>query len=218
MRLADGPPLDPSSDVAHDWLATELRRPEYTDVPSIWERLLTWLRDHLHALDGTGSGFAGTPPWLLVVLVLGVLGAIAYAVLRTVRSERRTARPGPRGGVLGGPRHTAAQYRADAATALAAQDWDTAVLCGFRALAAGVVERSVLEESPGRTADEVARETARYFRAEEGALWRAATAFDAVRYGRLPATEADARHVVDAEARVHAARPGFDEATAGGSR
>ena len=86
-------------------------------------------------------------------------------------------------------------------------DWDTVVLDGYRAVVAASVERTVLDELPGRTAHEASVELARAFPTEGEALRSAADRFDAVRYGHDRATEADARAVLGLDDRVAGARP-----------
>ena len=209
MLGADGPPLDPSSDEAHRWVVQELAGREYAVRESLWQRFLDWVRGLLDTAGGPSVG--GVPTWLAALLALLVLAAVAYAVLRAVRLERgSSAGAGRRGsGVLGGESLTAAEHRARAASALAAGAWDDAVLHGYRAVAAGAVERTLLAPSPGRTADETAVELGPYFPGESDALARGARAFDAVRYGRVPAGEEAARDVVATEGRLAGARPRF---------
>lgn len=217
MLGADGPPLDPSSDEAHRWVVSELAKHEYAVHESLWDRFVAWLRDRLD--DASGPSLGGVPTWLAVLVLVLVLGAIAYAVLRTVRPERGGSRGSGRdhGGVLDGSGLSATEHRALATSALGAGRWDDAVLAGFRAVAAGAVERTVLSPSPGRTADETAAEMGPFFPSESDALLRCARAFDAVRYGRLPADEATARDVVGTDARVAATRPSFEAPTGAGS-
>ncbi len=212
MFRADGPPLDPSPDEAHRWVVEELRKSIYRDEPGLLERILTWLRDHLH-FSGSGPGLGlGTSPWLLYAAALVVALVIAVVVLRTVRPDvRRAGRRTGSDGVLGDDRRSAAELRAAAAASIATGRWDDAVVAGMRAVAAGVVERSVLEDSPGRTAYELAGALGPHFPGQLADLRLAARHFDAVRYGQLPAEEAAARQVVATEAAVAAARPVYPE-------
>ncbi len=210
MLGADGPPLDPSPDEANRWVVEELRKGVYRDEPSLLERLLGWLREHLH-LTGGGPG-PGLPPWVLYAAVLAVLAVLAVIVLRLVRPDaRRTLHRSGGDGVLGGDARSAAELRAAATSALSAGRWDDAVVAGMRAVATGVVERSVLAESPGRTAAELATALGTHFPSQLTDLRRAAHQFDAVRYGHLPADEATARQVVSVEAAVAAARPVYPD-------
>lgn len=210
MLGADGPPLDPSPDEANRWVVEELRKSIYRDEPSLVERFLGWLRDHLH-FSGDGPGL-GLPSWVLYVAGLVVLVVVAVIVLRLVRPEaRRSFRRSGGDGVLGDDARSAAELRVAATAALAAGRWDDAVVAGMRAVAAGVVERSVLEDSPGRTAYELAAALGTHFPGQLADLRTAAHHFDEVRYGHLPAGEATARQVVSVEAAVAAARPVYPD-------
>lgn len=217
MLPAAGPPLDPSSEDAHRWVVEELSRHEYDDRPGLWDRFVHWLSDLLHGVDGPRLPATGAPAWVLVAVTLVVLAVLAYAVVRHVRREARGTRGRRDRSVVEGVRRTAAEYRAEAAAALDGARWDDAVLAGFRAVATAAVDRSVLEESPGRTAHEVARDLGPFFGSEAAALDTAARAFDAVRYGHLPADEATARQVVETDARVERSRPDFGEAAPAGA-
>ena len=126
--------------------------------------------------------------------------------LRSVRAERRMTGP-PADGVLDGPSRTAAQHRSDAGRALAVGDADTALLEAYRAIARSAVERTLLDDLPGRTAHEVAVALGPLFPASTRALADAADAFDAVRYGRRAAGLDTARAVLDLDATLAAARP-----------
>ncbi|MEO7069735.1 MAG: DUF4129 domain-containing protein, partial [Nostocoides sp.] len=206
---------------AHRWVVEELRNAIYRDQPSLLARFLAWLRDRFHAGEGGGTTL-GVPSWVLYATALGVAVVIVAIVVRTVRRDprRRGARRGGGDGVLGDDRRSAGQLRSAATEALAEARWGDAVMAGMRAVAAGVVERAVLEESPGRTAYELVGALAPHFPAQVGDLRLAAHHFDAVRYGHLPADEAAARQVVATDAAVATARPVFPEtvaASVGGS-
>ena len=210
-RLAtDGPPLDPSSAQARDWLAQELAKSKYHTAPSLWERFLEWLRELLN--PGTGQG-GSLPVWGTYLAIALLLLVIAALVLRVVRREART-RPTGEGTVLEEPGTTAEQYRRRAAQAAGRGDWDSTVLDSYRAVAQGAVERTILDDLPGRTAHEVATELAPVFPVAADELRRAAAAFDAVRYGHLSATEENARVGLAVEVQVRQARPVLPEIVA----
>ncbi|NKX51177.1 DUF4129 domain-containing protein [Arthrobacter deserti] len=169
-------------------LIRELARQQYQDArPGLLEELLEgflgWLEDVLSALDGLDPN-AGTLVIGMAVLLL--IAAMVWIVKprldRRRRSETEVFDAGP---VLG-----AAEYRQRAAAA-ARGDWNTAVTEQFRALVRALEERAVLEEQPGRTADEGARQLGPLFPGHARALHRAAVLFDAVRYGNVPAGRED---------------------------
>jgi hypothetical protein len=109
----------------------------------------------------------------------------------------------------------ATAYRSRASDAARQGDWDTVVLDGYRAIVAASVERTVLDELPGRTAHEASLELSRAFPPEGDAVRAAANRFDAVRYGHDRASEQDGRAVLALDERVARARP--ELATLGGA-
>ena len=196
------PPLDPTSPQAREWLEEELRKGIYHEQKSLLDRLVEWVLELL----GRTPGGSGLPSFLIWVAIgIGVL-VVVLVVVRSLRGESRMTRAA-RGGVLDGPVRTAAEHRADARAALARGDHDTAVLEGYRAIARASVERTLLDDLPGRTAHEVAVQLGPVFPAQSGPLVTAADSFDAVRYGRRPATAEAARAVVDLDSTLTATRP-----------
>ena len=200
MRL--DPPLDPTSAQAREWLEAELRKGIYREQPGLLERLADWVGE---LLGGTAAGGA-FPAWTVGLAVALGLAVVALVIARSVRAERRMTGP-RRAGVLDGPTRTADEHRAAARAALASGDADTAVLEGYRALARSAVERTLLDDLPGRTAHEVAVALVPVFPASAGPLAAAADAFDAVRYGHRPADLDTARAVVALEEVVARSRP-----------
>ncbi len=196
------PPLDPTSPAARQLLEDELRRAMYHEQKGLLERLWDWLREVLGAAPGGGA----LPPWSIWVAVLVGLLVVGLVLARSLRAERTMTR-GTRGGVLDGLTRTAAAHRADARAALTAGDHETAVLEGYRAIARAAVERTLLDDLPGRTAHEVALQLGPVFPARSGRLASAADTFDAVRYGRLRASEPAARAVVDLDDELVTTRP-----------
>ncbi len=208
MRL--DPPLDPTSPEARRWLEDELRKGVYNEQKGLLQRLWDWL-------TGLGSGGEGVgfPPWTIWVAVLVGAAVVALVLARSLRAERRmTGRRGT--GVLEGPTRTAAEHRTAARVALDAGDADTAVLEAYRAIARSAVERTLLDDLPGRTAHEVAVALGPVFPASASSLATAADVFDAVRYGRRAARLESARDLVALDAALATTRPVLpDPATAG---
>jgi uncharacterized protein DUF4129 len=207
------PPLDPTSPQARQWLEDELRKGLYHEQKGLLERLWDWL---MNLLDTTGGG--GFPAWTILFALLVGVAVVGLVLWRSLRAEHRVGGP-RRGGVLEGPARTAAEHRAAARAALDAGAAETAVLEGYRALARSAVERTLLDDLPGRTAHEVAVALGPVFPASARPLAAAADTFDAVRYGRRAATLESARGVIELDATLAGTRPVLpDPATTAGVR
>ncbi len=200
----DGPPLDPSSPEAQQWVRDELANGQYLTEPSWWQRFVEWLIEHLRG----GSGWFWLPPaWTVALVVAVLLGVVALVVLRVVRPEAVVGRARGRGKAVDDEGLSAADYRARARAATARADWDAALLDAYRALAASAVERTLLTELPGRTAHEVAVVLAPVFPDHAGALTSAASAFDDVRYGHRRTTRAQAVATTELDDELLRTRP-----------
>lgn len=210
MRL--DPPLDPTSPQARQWLEDELRKGIYSEQKGVLQRIWEWL---LSLLSGTGGGLPAWTVWVAFALIVAV---VALVLLLSLRAERRMTGQ-RRAGVLDGPVRTAAEHRAAAARALEGGDADTALLEAYRAIARSAIERTLLDDLPGRTPHEVAVELGPVFPASTGALASAADAFDAVRYGRRAARLDSARDVIALDTALARTRPVLpDPATTAGAR
>ena len=196
------PPLDPSSPEASAWLEEELRKAVYQESEGLLERLWNWLGQALSGSDAAG----GLPGWTIWIAAGLGLAAVAVVLLRSLRAERRMGGASSRS-VLEGPVRSAAEHRTAAAAALARGDADTAVLEAYRALTRSAVERTLLDDLPGRTAHEVAVSLAPVFPSDAGRLAAAADTFDAVRYGRRAAPPDAAQALVTLETDLATTRP-----------
>lgn len=199
--LPAGVPVDPDRETAHRWLLEELSRPEYSTAPSLLERLLRWFQD---LFDGLTLGEGRFPLAFVIVVLVVVVAAVAWWVAGPVRLTRRRRRSVV---VLDGDERTAAQLRDSADAAAARGDWSAAVLDRFRALVRSLEERVVIDERPGRTAQEAAHDAAVRLPAVAGELHDAAGLFDDVCYGTLPAGPGDDSRLRDLDERVRQLRP-----------
>lgn len=202
----DGPPLDPSSPEARQWVLDELAKGRYTTEPSPWQRFVEWLQE----LFSGQPGSALLPSWGVVVVVVVLLAVVALVVLRLVRAEPSTRRGRDRS-VLDDEGLSAADYRARARDARSRGDWDAALLDSYRALATSAVERTLLTDLPGRTAHEVAVALGPVFPRHADSLAASAAEFDAVRYGHTHTTQALATATAELDTALLAARPTLGE-------
>ena len=206
MRL--DPPLDPTSPEAREWLEDELRKGIYHEQRGLLAAALGLAdrpaRHHrqrglpgLDRSDRPGRRGGRRRP-----------RALAHAAGRAL-DDRRRAAPACSRGPPAPPPSTEPRPGPRSSDG----DAETAVLEAYRALARSAVERTLLDDLPGRTAHEVAVALAPVFPASAASLALAADTFDAVRYGRRsrhggvgPGRDRARRHPVDDPA--GAPRPG----------
>lgn len=205
-------PLDdvlvPDGDEARQWAEQELSDPRYADAKPTWFDLVA--RDigrFLADLFSSDNGASVGPSALIIVSVI-VFGALVAALIIWGRPRRSQAIRRPGAGLLGAEDdRSAAQLRADADRAARAADWDEATVLRFRALARGLLERDLIEPSPGATAQAIAREVSVVFPAETTSVRQAAVFFDDVRYLRHPATADRYAELAATDDRLSALRP-----------
>lgn len=206
MIVALGRQLDPSREQAQDWARRELSDPAYAQARPGWvERLAQWVIDRLKELQVPDVLTPGRSLGTVLLVLLAVL--VAAVVLRRTGLARRGARAPTAGAVLNGERRTAAAHRRRADEAATEGRYDIAVRERFRAVARSLEERAVLEERPGRTADEMAFEAGRVMPVTAGSLRSAAEVFDDVWYGGRTATPTHDAQLRELDRAVAAARP-----------
>lgn len=204
LALAATVPVTPDAPTARRWLEDELTAGVYHQGPSLVDRILTWVLDLLSRLTGAG---ADVSPVLLVVIVAAVAAVVGLAVW-IAGPVRLRARRLAAGAVLAGDDgRTAAEMRAAATSAAAAGDLTTAVVERFRALVRGAEERVVLDELPGRTADEAALALAGAFPAATDRVRTAARLFDDTLYGERTPQPAAYAALAALDDELLAARP-----------
>jgi len=197
----DTPPLDPSRSEGRRLLEDELAKPRYAVEPSLWDRFREWVAG---LFDTTG---AGLPPWIFAIVLALAIAVIALIIVLVMRPEARARRSRTEGGVLDERGVDAAAYRKRAQTAVREGNWDAVVLDGYRAIVTSAVERTILDEMPGRTAHEASLDLSSAFPDEGDSVRASADRFDAVRYGHDRASEADGRAVLALDDRLARSRP-----------
>lgn len=179
----------PDGDQARQWAEDELSKQAYQAAEPTWfdewtMGIVKWFSDLF-----SGKGTGDLAPVFLTVIVVVIVLALVVALL--VWGRPRASRSARRRTELLGERddRTTAQLRTEADRAARDRDWDTAVVLRYRALARGLLERDLIDPTPGDTAQGIARQAAAPFPGFADRLHAAATAFDAVRYLRIPADE-----------------------------
>ena len=180
MLFADIP-VDPDATTARDLLRRELTNPVYHDSPTLFERFVRWFTGLFDELVVPGvSGVWGAVLVVAVVLVVAGVALLVSGPLR--RDHRRTAAPV----MHEDDTRSAADLLAAAEQQARTGDLSGATLDAFRALVRRSEERALLDDTPGRTADEAVRALGTPFPGFTAALEHAGVTFDAVYYGRRP--------------------------------
>jgi hypothetical protein len=207
--MSTEPPVLPGADQARRWASEELSKPEYRRAAPGWlEEMWRNLADWLRSLDGSAAA-DGSPAAPLIGVGIVVIG-IAIVLAR----PRLNARPRPAGDMFDAdPTVSAAEYRRRAAAAASAGEWGAAVVDCFRALVRTAEDRNILDERPGRTADEVVRELAGPFSTEAPRLGWAARTFDGIRYGNEAAGRDAYAAMLELDGSLQSLKPGRSTAS-----
>ena len=187
------PTIDIDRDAAHQAAQRELAKAIYPKASAV-QRFHDWVNDLLYRLLEKASSVPGG--WLAITVLLIVLvvgGVIAY---RIARQTMRTSRGGDYQ-LFDAGQLSAAQHRAAAESFAAEGNWTAAIRHRLRAIAREFEETGLLNPTPGRTANELAREAGGRLPHLASELFRAATAFNDVTYGEQPGTPAAYQIIVD---------------------
>lgn len=190
--------------------ATRLAREELSKEiyrahrPGLVRRLLGWIIDQAgELLDKVAGASPGGHAGLVVLALLLVVGVVAVRLKVGPIGRRAATDPA----LFSGRPRTAAEHRAAADTHAARGEWADAVRERLRAVVRTLEERAVLDERPGRTADEAAAEAGAAMPSCAGDLRRAARLFDDVWYGGRPAGPDSDAALRAVDEKVRTARP-----------
>ncbi|GBG35966.1 DUF4129 domain-containing protein [Mycobacterium montefiorense] len=186
------PSIDIDRDAAHQAAEIELGKPIYAKA-SATQQILDWINEMLYRLLQKTASIPGG--WLTTAVLLTVL---AIAVVVAVHIARRTMRSRRRGDyqLFEAAQLTAAQHRETAERYAAEGNWTAAIRHRLRAIARQLEETGVLNPVPGRTANELARDTGEVLPHLTDELSQAATAFNDVTYGEIPGTQSAYQMIV----------------------
>ncbi len=198
-------PVDPDAPTARQWVLQELTNPEYDSRPSLLERLIEWL--NTHSLSGVGGPGTG---WLSLVIVVAVIALVVVALLLVGPIRLRSRAKGSARLQDLDDHRKAKELRASAEAAAAVGDWSTAVVERFRAVVRGLEERTIIDERPGRTADEAAATAGKQLPDLATGLRSGAFVFDGVSYGTEQAGAHDYAKMRELDEQAQGARRSTD--------
>lgn len=174
-------PVDPDAPHATQLLIQELAKPIYRAAqPTAFDRFAKAIQDWFASLKfGTAQA---SPTWAIAVVVALVVAAIIVAIVifGVPRLNRRSARSAVV--LAASDDRAAAQVRASARVAANRGDFSTAVIEMFRAIALGLLERSIVHSTPGTTALTFSALAGKALPEFAPRLESAARVFDSVRY------------------------------------
>jgi hypothetical protein len=196
-------PVEIGRDDARNAAAKELAKQVYQDQrPGPLQRLFTWLVEKAFGLlDRAASVTPGGVVGLLVIAALVILAVVLIRVRVGPMARAHGIAP-----LFSGRTRSAAEHRAEAEAHAAAGRWAEAVRERMRAIVRGLEERALVDERPGRTADEAAAEAGIALPDCAADLRAAARTFDDVWYGGRPADAASYAAMRATDDKVHAAR------------
>ena len=198
--LALATQIDPDDATAAQWASEELAKRKYHLRPSLLERLMDWLNEHLTLRFSVGEGDAGVA--ILIVILIALLIAITvFAIRRYSRAKTaETSYESPLSPLLGTDK-SAEQLRHAAGEADRRSDFTAATIEYFRLAIKLASDGDLIALWPGLTAREAARELGTEL--GDPALWAGAAAvFNRSFFADREASEADARAMAELAAIV----------------
>ena len=202
-------PVEISREDAQRLARLELAKPEYArEQETVVQRVLSWLGEKVDdALDAAGG--VSPQAWVgLVVLALVVALAVVAIRRRTGTLARNASVP-----LFEGRERSASDHRRESERLADSGAFAEAVRERLRALVRDLQERGLVEDAPGRTADEIARDAGRALPTVAGDLRSAARLFDDIWYGGRTADRTAYDRLVDVDRAVREARPGQGDAS-----
>lgn len=206
-------PVVPGADEARRWAAEELAKQAYQDAkPGLARQILDLLGRALNELLGNMGSADGN---IGLAVVIGLIVVAVVVIILIVRPRLNRKRAGDKAVFAPDMTLSAEQHRKLAKAAAQAEDWHTAINEQFRALARSGEERDVTARTLGRTAMEIASELGVAFPNASPDIRHAAALFNAVRYGKVPPTQAMYEELVATDAAVARTTPQYaDDFTA----
>ncbi|MFG2885428.1 DUF4129 domain-containing protein [Streptomyces sp. NPDC048297] len=201
----DEPPVTIPRDPAREAARRELsKRMYHENDPSLFQRALNAFWDWVGKLFGSAASVTPGGTLGLVVVILFVLAVLAALWWRLGTPRRQ---PSSATALFDERPRSAAEHRAAAEAHAAQGHWNQAVQERMRAIVRSLEERTLLDDRPGRTADEAAAEAGRTMPAHADRLRSAAREFDDVTYGGRRASELSYLRVAELDRDLERTRP-----------
>lgn len=185
--------------------AEELLKPEYQQE-SFTDTLVRRFQQFLADLFDTATGGGLVGAIIATVAIVLILCVIAFLVFWYLRKTSGAKAAGS-GELFGAVAMTAAEHRAEAERLAAENRWADAIRERLRAIARDLEDRALVDNLPGRTADELAAEAGKALPGFADDLATAARIFDEVTYGSVPGTPASYQVLGSLDDRIRVARP-----------
>ncbi len=199
-------PVDPDGPEAHDWIIQELSKPEYQAAkPTWWDLLAQSILDWFTSLK---FDFSGVPGGFFTALILIIVLALIVAAFLIFGVPRLRARSKMTGALLGENEiRSSDELRAAAKKAAQAGDWTLAIEEMYRAIAKSMLERVLVNSTPGTTANGFAAAASGVFPQFAQELKAGATAFDRVRYLGGAGSEEEFRSLARLDENLESSKP-----------
>ena len=189
-------------DAAHDAAQRELSKPTYPKQ-NFSERFGDWINDFIYRIIAKGSELPGG--WFTIAVVFTLLVVAIVVAVRVAQRTMKTNRKGD-SALFGSAELSAAEHRATAERFAAEANWTAAIRHRLRAVARQLEESSVLNAVPGRTANELAHDTAKLLPELTSELAYAAASFNDVTYGERPGSEPAYRNIARLDEQIRSRR------------
>lgn len=199
-------PVDPDGPEAHDWIIQELSKPEYQAAKPTWwdllaQAILDWFTSLRFDLSGVPGGFFNLVI-LIIVLAMIVAAFLIFGVPRLRARSKLT------GALFGEDEiRNSDELRASARRAAQAGDWTLAIEEIYRAIAKAMLERALVNSTPGTTASGFAAAASAVFPQFSQELKTGAKVFDRVRYLGGTGNEEEFRNLEKLDRELESSKP-----------
>lgn len=199
-------PVDPDNPDARDLIVQELSKPEYQAAkPTWWDLMSKALWDWLTSLKFDVSGIPGGWFSLAIgtVLVVAIVVLIAQYGVPRLQAKSNDALTLFSESDL----RTSDELLESAKQAALRKDWNLAIEDAFRSIARSLLERVLVNSTPGTTAVGFANNASLIFPSFASRLTDGAASFDRVRYLEEEGTEAEYLALLELGKQIKASQP-----------